>query len=207
MGKKSRGKRERKAGGDGARPKANRPDPLSVRLAEAAANDDPAGLLQVAAITGPAWLLTKAPTQIPFPLALALARAPRCLAALIGAAASEAGEAMGEDPMSAEGAALIKGFAEAVQSLSFIAAAFESDNLPHPADPIRAALGSLFDHFQPDDRDLFRARLHTLVQDDWDFVAREHLADEETADLLRAIGDAGIPKAGEPQPEKEPGGL
>ena len=78
-----------------------------------------------------------------------------------------------------------------------------------PFAAIREAIASVFENLR-DDMDMladFKERLPPVIRDDWDFVARERLADEEALDLWRAIGDAGLPKEGGPEAEKEPGGL
>lgn len=211
MGKKSRGKRERRAE-IGANRLADRAAHLSELLAEGTHKDDPTMIRRLAEEMGPAWLMTKISTKIsgkPFPFAasLALAKAPKCLAALIEETAPRAREAANVDPHTAETASIAKSFAESVQSLSFLAATCERDGEPHPSEPIRRALGSLFDWFPDDILEVYEARLHPLVRDDWSFVERNRLAGEESEALLGAIGDAGIPKAGEPEREKQPGGL
>ncbi len=190
MGKKSRGKRERKAE-TAAAPQSEGAARIARRLADAARDDDPAAIRAVAAEMGPTWLLTEIPTNpMPFSMALALSKAPRCLGAMIEIAAPEAGRAFAEDPLTSGGAAIVKGFSEAVQSLSFLAAAFERDNEPHPSEPIRRTLDCLISEIPGEAMEIFGTRMHPLVAEDWKHVEAERAAAECRLDLERAAGPA-----------------
>ena len=201
MGKKSREKRVRRE--------------LDLWLERLAADfessivrDDPGYLREIVERYGRQGLFRLMPNvPIPFPVLLAQEKAARCLAAYVEIVAQEAkariDEGGGDDSQA------FRWLGDGFFALSTLALAFSKDGLPHPAKEIREAIASVFEHVGDVEGilGLLKERLHPLVQDDWAFVARERLADEEAEDLLRAIGDAGLPKEGGPEAEKEPGGL
>lgn len=206
MGKKSRGKRERRE----AETLEEAEFPFGAFLEAGLLRDDPAGLLALAAVNGRRWLLSSLPDDPwPFPYRLAQEKAPRCLAAYVALAAQEAKAWLDDEEADEDDDQDVLRLSQGFFALAGMALVFSKDGLPHPAQEIREAIASVFESLR-DDPDLladFKARLPPVIRDDWDFVARERLADEEAVDLWRAIGDAGLPKEGGPEAEKEPGGL
>lgn len=206
MGKKSRRKRERRE----AETLEGAEFPFGAFLEAGLLRDDPAGLLALAAVNGRRWLLRSLPDGPPsFPYRLAKEKAARCLAAYIDLAAQETKAWLDDEEADEDDVQDVLRLADGFFALAAMALVFSRDGDPHPAQEIREAIASVFENLR-DDMDMladFKERLPPVIRDDWDFVARERLADEESEDLWRAIGDAGLPKEGEPEAEKEPGGL
>jgi hypothetical protein len=205
MGKKSRAKRERR---DGI---ASPASGMSIAdfLFDALKQDDPNSLRIIAAIHGRPWLLLDGLPggKMPFAFAASGAKKARCLAAYIDIAAQEVGLRVTEEKPSDETKRIIERLSEGVVGLSLLAMAFNADQEPLPTKEIRQAISSLFDHLPDELLDLQEPTISPLIHDDWAYLKRERAALAERPDIEKAIGDAGLPKDGEPPPPRNLRGI
>ncbi len=181
MGKKSRGKREKKEQG------LRLPDIFQ----ESIKRDDPTVFLALEAAQGPAWLQMEAGDAFPsrLPYAFAVAMAPKCLAAYVHSSALEvAGWIDGEEEE--HRSEMTKRLYDGVLALSVLAAAASSKQKPHPSAEIQKAIGSLLDHLPQEILDVLRQKGHPLILEDWKHVEAERAAAECRLDLERAAGPA-----------------
>lgn len=224
MGKNSKARREAKNAGRadlaGARERAKRESQeraqakalveerfareqaLKTRIREHAARDDPAILQELDAEIGPAWVYM-ALRHGSIPHLLNLAMAAKCLSFFIKAVAREAGPRIAkkslDDPDN-----ILYALLDGVFHLDLLAVRLGAGD-PRQEE-IRDAIRGLFQHLPPEGIEyLKKSLIGNVIKDHFEHVLGERFAQSETLDIINAIGDAGLPKEGEPERRRPPG--